>query len=490
MSYSVARYLAQIGKTLSSPDIASSVTTSMARQLMLTMARMSAQLSVDQEFGRSIKDELAASYLGLVADMLPELARLAEATGLVATIRSWQAGSQVGKPPPPLIEIEAVAGQAAVLLCANGNVAGAALANRLVEHELQGLRKGADLCREMLTSGEAVGETRAKQRFTDQQLNEFVDFLKQACGSHGSAKVLEVMQLPGGFSKQTYMVRLTPDSGLPEEVVIRYDPADSVFGVTVNKEFGIINILHERGVHVPEPYALETSGKVLGAPFMVTARAIGGSIGDSYQVDGGSTAFGANLARELAKMHGIAPETFGPGIYGAEIGTKERLLNEIDQFRSLWRESGSTSIAMDCAFQWLTQNVNCADGRRTLIHRDVGCHNLIVQDDEIAALVDWEAAAIGNPAQDLGYSQKTVIQVMPWEDFLAVYAAAGGIIPRAEEIAFYDLWGRVWIGVYAAQARKMFRSGLTDNIQLAYIGEHVFRRDLECIATALSRIRL
>ncbi|MET0658758.1 MAG: phosphotransferase family protein, partial [Steroidobacteraceae bacterium] len=434
VSYSIARYLAEIGKTLASLDLAAATTNSMARQLLLTMARMSVQLAVDREYGQAIRDELVARYVARAVDMLPELERLKHTPELILTIRSWQTNIETRHAVPAIAELEAIVGRAIVLLCVNGSVRGAEIANDLVDYELKGLRAVADNCRDMLARGAATRDSNTQQRFTQQQLQAFAAFLKESCGSSGSAEVVEVVQLPGGFSKQTYRVRLSPGSEWPEEVVVRYDPADSVFGVTVDKEFGIIRILHDRGVRVPRPYALEISSTVLGAPFMVTARAPGHSIGDSYQVEGGTVAFGRSLARELAQMHSIPADVFGTALYGADVDAVARLRGEIAKFYESWQQTGCTSIAMECAFHWLRQNLHLAEGRRALIHRDVGCHNLIVADDEVSALVDWEAAAIGNPAQDLGYCLKTVVQFMPWEDFLAAYAAAGGVIPTTEEI--------------------------------------------------------
>ena len=488
MSFSIARYFEHVSKTLARGPLPDSVESSMGRQLLLALSRMTARLAVDLEFGQVVKNEVAAMQLATLVEALPELRVINVAANVVTTIMAWQQESLAQRPFPPVAELERICAKAALLLCERGSATGIALANRLVEHELSGLRQIAALCNNIL-SVDAI-EGGEKQRFSNEQLLNFVAFLKQVCAVVGDIRIIEVRQLPGGFSKQTFFVRLSASTVLPDELVIRYDPADSVFGVTVDTEFNILTILHAQGIRVAEPYALEMSGNVLGAPFMVTSRLHGGSIGDSYQVDGGSVAFGISLARELAKMHSVPPDAFGEKIYGANVDSRERLTKEIDSFQTLWQESGCTSIAMDCAFHWLKQHVDSAQGRRTLIHRDVGCHNLIVENNQVSGLVDWEAAAIGNPAQDLGYSMKTVVQVMPWHDFLAAYADAGGVIPSTEEITFYDLWGRVWIGVYAAQARKMFRSGFTDNIQLAYIGEHVFRRDLECVATALNRIGL
>src|SRR5262245_23026469 len=113
VSYSIARYLGEIGKTLASPALTTATDQRMARQLMLTMARMSAHLAVDQEYGRSIQQALASNYLARLVDMLPELETLEAGSTWATTIRGWK---NDGGTLPALAELETIAGKAAVLL--------------------------------------------------------------------------------------------------------------------------------------------------------------------------------------------------------------------------------------------------------------------------------------------------------------------------------------------------------------------------------------
>jgi aminoglycoside phosphotransferase (APT) family kinase protein len=117
-----------------------------------------------------------------------------------------------------------------------------------------------------------------------------------------------------------------------------------------------------------------------------------------------------------------------------------------------------------------------AEGRRSIVHRDVGCHNMLGKDGRLAALLDWETAVVGNPAQDLGYAYHTIVQMMPWEEFLAEYEKAGGIIPRPAEIDYYRLWRAVWIMGFQLLARSYFLSGLTTEMILAYASQYWYQR--------------
>ena len=47
-------------------------------------------------------------------------------------------------------------------------------------------------------------------------------------------------------------------------------------------------------------------------------------------------------------------------------------------------------------------------------------------DGNITALLDWEYAKSGDPAQDLGYAQEAVSRHLDWARFIDVYREAGG----------------------------------------------------------------
>ena len=91
-------------------------------------------------------------------------------------------------------------------------------------------------------------------------------------------------------------------------------------------------------------------------------------------------------------------------------------------------------------------------------------------------LLDWETAVVGNPAQDLAYAYHTVIQVMPWDEFLGEYVRAGGGMPHQQEIDFYRVWRAVWLVGFQLLARSYFLSGMTNEMILAYASQYWYQR--------------
>ena len=144
-------------------------------------------------------------------------------------------------------------------------------------------------------------------------------------------------------------------------------------------------------------------------------------------------------------------------------------------FEESWRTYGQPSVAMEQAYAWLKHHVAFADGQRSIIHCDVGCHNMLGHEGRLAALLDWETAVIGNPAQDLAYVHHTVIQMMPWDEFLIEYEKAGGTIPSEAEMGFYRLWRNVFVMHYEYMARSFFLSGMSQSLIIAYSSQHVYQ---------------
>jgi aminoglycoside phosphotransferase (APT) family kinase protein len=325
--------------------------------------------------------------------------------------------------------------------------------------------------------------TESMQILTNAEIVKLNAFLIRRFPTESELEIVNIKAVPGGFSKQTLFVTLGSNRELPDCVVVRLDKSDSPVGSTVKDEYDVIARLHEVGVAVPKPYAIEHSGEVLGGPFIVVSRVEGSNAGDAMDVQQGSRALALDLAKMVAKMHTIDPVVFGDEIPGAGVTITERLLSELKEFEGRWRSAERPSIALETAFAWLRKNINLADGKRSLIHKDIGCHNFLAKDEKVTALLDWETASIGSPAQDLGYMYPTVVQMCAWEDFMSAYRKNGGPEVTQEQVDYYRIWAYTWLVVMVGAGGLDFEEGVTEDIQLGYAGAYLLCR-LESRLTA------
>ena len=298
------------------------------------------------------------------------------------------------------------------------------------------------------------------------------DYLRKKSPADCALEIGPIKKIIGGGSKVTLVIELFNTTNLPAAVVVRIDMANSIVGSTVADEFHLIEIVHEAGLPVPRPYFLETGNDVLDAAFIVVSKVEGRNIGDWFDVTEPSRDFAIGVAQALAKLHKI-PLTKAAKLPGATQTTRERVEQEINFYEQTWRASGETSIAMEQGLVWLKSHMPYAEGLRSIIHRDVGCHNMLGKDGELAALLDWETAAVGNPAHDLMYAHVCIVQMMPWEEFLAEYEKAGGAIPSKAELDFYRILVAIFGIHFTFLSRSFTSTGYSDTMVVAYAAERI-----------------
>jgi aminoglycoside phosphotransferase (APT) family kinase protein len=319
-------------------------------------------------------------------------------------------------------------------------------------------------------------------------LAEITNFLRQVCPKDPGVHIVATELVAGGFSKQTAFLQLSDTVTLPEVIVMRRDRSNSALATTVTAEFQLLKILHEAGVAVARPLALFDGTASGRQSFMLTTRAEGGNIGDYWDVAEPSRAFGLDLARQLARLHKLPLEILGDQLDGAKTATRDHVSAEIESSYADWRAMDLVSPVTEAAYAWLRAHIDLADGQRSLVHRDIGCHNMIVKDGRITAILDWEIAWIGNPARDVAYVRDMVSQCISWDEFLAAYAAEGVHVPEEGQLRFYSIWSEVRNLVWTALGGSIFYSGASDDLTLAYSDSYNFPRLCHRLARKLAHL--
>jgi hypothetical protein len=86
-------------------------------------------------------------------------------------------------------------------------------------------------------------------------------------------------------------------------------------------------------------------------------------------------------------------------------------------------------------------NLDRATGTPCLIHCDVGLHNMLIDDGQISAMLDWELACLAPPAREIAKILHLIDYLMPREAFFAEYVAAGGLAEAVDpaSLQFYAI---------------------------------------------------
>lgn len=260
------------------------------------------------------------------------------------------------------------------------------------------------------------------------------DWLRDHGHAGREAQVTSLRRLMGGYSKATYIAKIA-DGADERTVVIRKDSPGLPTGSSVVSEFPVLQQMVAIGVPVPPPLWIEPDASLCGGAFVGVCFAKGTPANQIVPSDPDvRQKWAASAAEVLARLHaGTAlPEADVRDAVAAEIDALER--------RMLERER-APHPGLLVGLRWLRRHIDWLRGRPACrIHGDVGFHNMLMADDRIAALLDWEFSRIGDPVEDLASAKLFMEQIESWEDFYTTYRAAGGFTVDGRAEAYFSVW--------------------------------------------------
>lgn len=321
-----------------------------------------------------------------------------------------------------------------------------------------------------------------------------IDFIKQNYPLETDIGIKETNPVSGGYSKFTIGITLTNTKSLPENIILRGDASATFGGVSVVDEYRLIKTMYENGVSVPKPIALEQTGKVFGSPFLLVDKKPGIVIGHMFKLPTDpNLAISADVATQLAAIHRVPLAVIGNQIDGANGKnpcSSDKALAWIDEAVAAWEPLNMPSTVYETAFDWLRKNAAINDkAPRTLVHGDYGLNNLLIDNDKVSTILDWEFAHVGNPAYDLGYFYFQAKSLGPWEHFLEAYGKAGMPIPNEEQLNYNILLAATRLGVMVCQTTGSFTSGADSGLAgAAVIGGGFYEETIKNISFVLSRV--
>jgi aminoglycoside phosphotransferase (APT) family kinase protein len=235
-------------------------------------------------------------------------------------------------------------------------------------------------------------------------------------------------------------------------------------------EFRVLEALHGAGVPAPQALWLDAGGSALGAPTVIMERVTG--VTDflalrAPEPAGRNKAIALAFADAAAKLHTAPINELG------FLGGTTRKTVAAEQV-AIWeaqflKQRMEPYPAVAFAFQWLKSHTPVAE-RISLVHGDYRLGNFLFEDERITALLDWEMAHLGDPAEDIAWAYRTLWTPeihLPIEGFVKRYHAMGGPTIRPENLLFYRLFGEIKHAVISLTAARSFADGRTNNLRMA-----------------------
>lgn len=308
------------------------------------------------------------------------------------------------------------------------------------------------------------------------------DWIAARLGAPGLA-LTEISPLSGGAIQENWRLRCTI-AGAARDFVLRKDAAATIASSrTREQEFRLIEAAHRAGVRVPEPVGFCADAAVIGAPFalmgLVPGIGLGPRIVKEAGLGGDRAGLAEELGRQLARIHAILPAGDTPprlAFLGAP--DPDPALAEIRALRASLDGIGARRPAIEWGLRWAERRAPPCPAA-ALVHRDFRTGNYMVDEAGLTAILDWEFAGWGDPAQDLGWFCAACWRfgrpdleaggIAPRTDFYRGYAAGGGRVDR-ERVAYWEVMAHLRWAVIALEQGYRHVSGRETSLELALTG--------------------
>ena len=209
-------------------------------------------------------------------------------------------------------------------------------------------------------------------------LNSLVNHLFPGTG------IRTIERLTGGVSAEVYRLGLTLTDGGTQSLVLRLHGA-SHSGHSADLEYKLLQSLHRSGLPVPEPLLVDVSGSRLQDPFLIMEFIEGETAIPSGQEDH----YIDVMAEVLAGIHD-SPTADLPTL-PLRIDPLPEVFDYLPEDRE-WEELRVYLRSLDNTAYMESPG---------LLHGDFWPENLLWRDGSIAAVLDWEDAALGDPLSDV-----------------------------------------------------------------------------------------
>lgn len=316
-----------------------------------------------------------------------------------------------------------------------------------------------------------------------------LETLAARLGGEG-AKLTEAQRLSGGASMETWAFAFDGAGGA-ERLILRrrsvpFDP-ETARSVSLQTEARLIQATGANGARVPTVRHICDEQDGLGEAY-VMVRVDGETLGRKITSDPRFDAVRPALARQCGEALWGIHKTPPPADMNLKVvdGTIE-----LDRYEEVYRATGAQRPILELAFQYLRKHVP-APVEPTLLHGDFRNGNIMFDPQAgVAAVLDWELAHVGDPAEDMGWictnswrfgrPDRPVGGFGDYADLLEGYRAAGGRAIELSRVRFWQMLGSLRWGVMCLTMYLSWRDGMVKSVERPMIGRRVSETEADLV---------
>lgn len=311
----------------------------------------------------------------------------------------------------------------------------------------------------------------------------------------GKPGVQNLQRLSGGASQESWRFRLCVD-GVGEPLVLRRAPPGKkprgFSTIDLATEARLLDIAAAAGVPVPAVRWQLDAADNCGTGYVMSAvdgETIPRRVLDDPQLASARAQLARQCGETLARLHGI-PEAKLPDMPCLTAA------DQLKQLCALYDSFGEQRPVLEIAMRWLDQQ-QVASAAQGLVHGDFRNGNLIVGQQGLNAVLDWELAHRGDPMEDLGW-----LCVPSWrfgeidnpvggfgsiDDLLSGYESVSGSPVDIKHLQYWQTFGSFkWAVICLLQAFTHL-SGQRRSVELAAIGRRVSEAEIDLLQSIAPR---
>lgn len=284
----------------------------------------------------------------------------------------------------------------------------------------------------------------------------------------GATEIKNLTRLSGGASRDTW--RFEADG---RALILQRQREGDVRDMAT--EIAAVRAASREGVPTATIVTASTDRTDLGAAYMIVTHVAGETLPrkilreDAYAH--ARQVLPEQLAAALVRIHAMDPAAI-PGVVDTD---------QVEHYREALDILGEPHPTFELALRWLDANRPPAVGR-VVVHGDFRLGNLIVGDDGLRAVLDWELVHVGDPMEDLGWmcvkawrfgSPLPVAGLAGYDRLFAAYELAGGGVVDPDIVRWWEVLGTLKWGIMCIMQANAHLTGVTRSHELAAIGRRV-----------------
>ncbi|HCU99819.1 MAG TPA: hypothetical protein DGL25_01355, partial [Dehalococcoidia bacterium] len=312
-------------------------------------------------------------------------------------------------------------------------------------------------------------------------------FIQQERPNTKSVRIENFQMLAGGYSQETYSADAIIENANGREtlpLIIRRDPPPEIDILPTNRRLEYLitqRVGEQTTIPVPTAHFLDEKGATLERPSMVIQRLSGSADltplfqpGNEDEAEAVATEF----CERLAELHATSLDTLDPegefrdarGVGIDSSSWESYMTSSIEFFMQSYQQIAFDPLPVFYDMYASLPNRLPQPVPLAMCHGDYQPSNFLYEDGHITGVIDWEAAHVGDPREDIGWLYQLsgitgfdlAGSVKADGGFLQHYSKLSGIPVTLEDVGFFMVFSSAAL---AAPILDAVRRGLDGESQ-------------------------